>query len=782
MKPATTAPHARSLTSRYADSLIRYRWLVVVLSLLATLAIAYGASWLRMSTDYRYFFSDANPQLTQFNLIEETYNKNDNIFFVFTAPPGQTIFSAEMVKLQGEFTERSWLLSNSRRVDSLTNFQRTQAEGDDLLIDDLIPDPAHASAAVRAAARDYALQEPILFKRLLREDLKHAGLNVTFEMPGTPTDVPKLVSEARALVADFQQRYPDVSIHMTGGVMINNAFSEAGQSDAKQLIPVMLLVILVAVWLMTHSLSGVLATLVVIILSVAIGMGSGGFLGVKLTPPSMTAPILIMTLAIADCVHVLLTLLVQMRAGQSQHAAIKESLRLNISPVFITSATTALGFLTINFSDSPPLHDLGNIVAAGVMGAFVLSVTLFPALLAILPIRGKSAGNRLGQLMASIAEQVIARRHPLLLVMGLLFLALSAMAPLNRGNDSFVQYFDHTITFRTDTDYIIDNLTGMYAFIYSLDSGEENGIADPEFLRKVEHFSQWFKQQPEVIHVNSVVDVFKNLNRNMHAGDDAYYRIPASRALAAQYLLLYEFSLPYGLDLTNQINLDKSATRLVVIIDDLDSVSTRALADRSAAWLDAHYPELNTIPVSPNILFSYISERNINSMISGMLVALVGISLLMIVALRNIKIGLLSLIPNLLPMGMAFGIWALLVGEVNFTMAVVMGMTLGIVVDDSVHFLSKYLRARREQRLTSEDSVRYAFVNVGGALLTTTIVLVAGFMVLAQSHFLANSGMAKLTAIAIICALLADFLILPPLLMLADRRFSKNRQIKPADG
>lgn len=760
----------------YAELLIKFRWLVLLLSLAAAVAIGFGASKLTLSTDYRYFFSGDNPQLLEFNNLEDTYNKADNILFVFAVPEDEDAFSPRMAKLQGEFTEAGWLLPYSRRVDSLSNFQRTQADGDDLNVDDLIPNPATASIEQLNEARQYALQEPIIHRRLIRDDLTHFGLSVTFELPKNPQAVPEVVAAARLLVRQFNDSYPDVKVHMTGGVMINNAFSEAGEADATQLIPIMLLVILITVWFMTRSVSGTLATLLVIILSVIIGMGVGGLIGVKLTPPSMTSPILIMTLAIADCVHVMLTLIVNMRGGASKHAAIKETLRLNFMPVLLTSVTTALGFLTINFSDSPPLHDLANIVAAGVMGAFFLSVTLFPALIAILPVHATQADDKLSHAMQSLAEFVIRYRNSLLVVVGILSLILCAMVPLNRGNDAFVQYFDNTIQFRTDTDYTLANLTGMYSFMYSLDSGESNGVSDPVFLSKVEHFQQWFEQQPETIHVNSVVDVFKNLNRNMHGGDESYYNIPESKELAAQYLLLYEFSLPYGLDLTNQINMDKSATKLVVTIKDLDSVHTRELSERSTQWLNEHYPEIASLPTSPNILFSYISERNINSMVYGMISALIGISFLMIFALRDLKIGLLSLIPNLLPMGMAFGLWGLLVGEVNFTMAVVMGMTLGIVVDDTIHFLSKYLRARREQQLSAEDSVRYAFKNVGGALFTMSIVLIAGFAVLAQSHFVANSGMAKLTMIAIACALIADFFILPPLLMLIDRKVSAGEK------
>jgi hypothetical protein len=168
-------------------------------------------------------------------------------------------------------------------------------------------------------------------------------------------------------------------------------------------------------------------------------------------------------------------------------------------------------------------------------------------------------------------------------------------------------------------------------------------------------------------------------------------------------------------------------------------------------------------------MFAHIGQRNIRSMLTGTSVALVLISIILIFALRSLKIGLVSLIPNLAPAAMGFGLWGLLVGEVGLGLSVVAGMTLGIVVDDTVHFLSKYLRARRERHLDSPDAVRYAFSTVGTALLVTTLVLIAGFMVLTQSPFKLNSDMGLLTAITIAFALLADFLFLPPLLMKVDK-------------
>jgi len=168
---------------------------------------------------------------------------------------------------------------------------------------------------------------------------------------------------------------------------------------------------------------------------------------------------------------------------------------------------------------------------------------------------------------------------------------------------------------------------------------------------------------------------------------------------------------------------------------------------------------------SPSIMFGNIGMRNIKSMITGTTLALVLISFILIIAFRSVTIGLVSLIPNLLPAAAAFGVWGLLVGEVGVSLSIVISMTLGIVVDDTIHFLSKYLRARREKNLNAADAIRYAFSTVGTALWVTTIVLIAGFSVLAFSSFKMNAGMGLLTAITIGLALALDFLFLPPFLL-----------------
>jgi len=500
-------------------------------------------------------------------------------------------------------------------------------------------------------------------------------------------------------------------------------------------------------------------------------MGFGGWMGVLLTPVSANAPVYILTMAVADSIHILITMFHEMRNGKTRHEAIVESLRVNFRPVFITSVTTAIGFLTLNFSDSPPYWDLGNMVAIGVSAAFVYSVIFLPALMAVIPLSQKASQPTKNGTMDRLADFVIRYRTKLYWGMLALIIALAVQIPRIEINDLFEQYFDNRYTFRTDTDFVTQNLTGFESIEYSLGSGEAEGISKPEYLAKVEEFKEWYKQQPNVMYVGSLTDIMKRLNKNMHGDDPSYYTLPDERELAAQYLLLFEMSLPYGLDLNNQINVRKSSIRFTVVFREVNTQTALALEEKAQVWLKENGLEsMRTHGASPLIMFSNIALRNVKSMISGTLLALVLISGILIVALRSFKFGVISLIPNLVPAFMAFGLWAIVFKEIGMAVSVVIALSLGVIVDDTVHFLSKYLLARREHGKTPEEAVRYSFHTVGMALWVTSIVLVAGFLVLASSGFTINSHMGFLTAITIGFALLADFLFFAPLLMRVDKK------------
>ncbi len=757
----------KSLEISFSEWVLKFRWPILIFSFALVLFAGNGGQHLKFTTDYRIFFSADNPELIAFDALEKTYNKSDTVLFVLTPKDG-TLFNNKNLEAVEWLTEQAWQTPYSNRVDSISNFQYSWAEEDDMIVEDLVSDSPSLSANAIQKIKSVALNEPLLVNRLVSPAGTVTGVNITVQLPGIDEtkETPEIVAFSRELKNQFIERYPDIQVNLSGMVFLNNAFAEASKSDMQSLVPLSFAVMLITLGLLIRGFTGTAATLIVILFSIITAMGIGGSLGFPISPPSASAPIIILTVAIASSVHILVTIMQQMRKGDTKHAAILESLRINLQPVTLASLTTAIGFLTMNFSEVPPFQHLGNFVAFGVLASWLLSLTFLPALLSVLPMRVKPTESKKDDSMVKLGNFIVNKRKPLLWSSLAIIILLISFLPKNELNDIFINYFDESVEFRQDTDYTTNHLTGLYNISYSLDSGNSGGINNPRFLAEVEAFAEWYRQQPETRHVSTVTDIYKRLNKNMHGDDPDYHKLPSERELAAQYLLLYEMSLPYGLDLNDQINIDKSSTRFTVTIATLSSIDMKALADRADTWLDANTSAIKFYDASgPSLMFANIGLRNTKSMLIGTTLALVLISFILIFALRSLKIGLTSILPNLVPAAMGFGLWGLMIGEVGLALSVVTGMTLGIVVDDTVHLLSKYLRGRREKGYDAPDAVRYAFSSVGRALIITTIVLTLGFLVLALSSFQLNSDMGLLTAIVICMALIADFFFLPPLLM-----------------
>jgi hypothetical protein len=755
----------------FPNWVIRWRVAILLASALLVVVVVSGVRYIEFSNDYRVYFSEDNPQLKTFEALQNVYSKTDNVLFAVAPKDGQ-VFSRKTLASVEWLTAQAWKLPYASRVDSVTNFQHTRARGDELVVSDLVSNARTMSPRALEQARQVTVSEPLLARQLISPAADVTGVNVTIGLPGKSLDeVPEVMAAARKLADVLRAQNPDVDVYLTGAVPIDNAFGEQARRDIATLTPIMYGVILLMTFLILRSLSGTFAVMIVVSLSTLLAIGLTGWFGIQITPPSAGAPTVILTLAVAHSIHILITIVHGMREGLGKHAAIAESIKLNLYPISLAALTDVVGFASMNYSEVPPFRDLGNIVIFGVIASYLLAIVFLPALMSLLPLHVQPSKTRTGIAMERLGDFVVRRRTPLLVGMSLLALGLVAMIPRNELNDHFVKYFDKSVEFRRDSDFINAKLAGMDAILYSLGAGGSGAVSNPAYLAKIEEFANWYREQPGVVHVASITDVMKRLNKNMHADDPRWYRIPESRALAAQYLLLYEMSLPFGLDLNNQINVDKSASLMTVILKSSTSREIMAMEARAQTWLTANAPStMQTQGSGPSVMFAYIGERNILSMLNGNLVALLLISAVMVFALRDIKIGLLSLVPNLVPAAMAFGVWGIFVGQVGLALSVVAVMTYGIVVDDTIHSMTKYVQARRDLAMSPEQAVRYVFNTVGTAAWAMNAILASGFLVLTFSAFELNSSMGIMTALTIVLALAADFLLLPPLLMTFDRR------------
>ncbi|ASZ52415.2 efflux RND transporter permease subunit [Vibrio parahaemolyticus] len=749
----------------------KYSLLVLLATIFLIIVATIGGKNLYFRGDYDIFFDGTNKQLLAFDEIQTTFAKTDNLAIVI-APEDGDIFTPQTLSLIQKITVDAWQVPYSSRVDSIANYQHTEAFEDDLLVEDLLYSEYELTPDRISKVKSIALSEPVLKSALVSEKGDVTVVNITVQLPemDKTAEVEEVVSSINAMIDRYQRAYPDVTFHKAGIIAMNYAFMTAAQDDSSTLVPTMLVVILVFLTIMLRSILSVIATLIVIIGSVMATMGISGWAGMFLSTATVNVPTLIMTLAVADCVHVIATMRQSMKNGFTKVQSIERSIALNFVPILITSVTTAIGFLMMNMSDSPVLRDFGNLSALGVMVACFLSVTLLPALLKLLPIHVKMEMSQdQKHFMDRLGDFVVSQRRALLPLSVAVIVVCASLIPLNKVNDESVEYFGQRNEFRQAADFMEERISGMTNISIAIKTNESQGIAAPDFLNTIGEFSSWLRDQPETDHVATLADVYKRLNKNMHGDDEAYYSLPQARELAAQYLLLYEMSLPYGLDLNNQINVDKSSIKMVLTVANLGSVELVDLENRIYQWFAEHAPQYQVVASSPSLMFAHIGETNMASMLSTLPITLVLISALLIFALRSVRLGLISLMPNIAPAVIGFGLWALISGEINLGLSVVVTLTLGIVVDDAVHFLSKYQRARREGQ-TAEQAVRYAFHTVGRALWITTVVLVAGFSVLAMSSFRLNADMGQLSAIVIFIALVVDFLFLPTLLMLFDKK------------
>ena len=565
---------------------------------------------------------------------------------------------------------------------------------------------------------------------------------------------------------------------ITGNTLSNYHNIKIAIRDVKIMIPVMYGLMFILIGVLLRSLSSVFVALSVAMMSGISALGLGALLGIEYSMLAINALIISITVAIAHCIHIFTQFLVELRSKPKRQALIA-SLQINFFAVSMTSLTTAVGFLSLNFNDLPPAVALGNAAAIGTGLAWLFSLTVLPALVMLLPFKAPQAETqRLESFMLSCAGFVIKSQQALLIGLGFISAIMIALSFSNILNDRFSEMIHEPHIFRTDTANIDQHFGALYTAHFDIDSGNENGIADPDYLKNLDKFAEYLRAQPEVQSVNSFADVVKRLNKSMHNDKPEFYAIPDSRQLIAQYILLYEMSLPYGLDLNDQVTLDKQRSRLIVSMPSIDTRQLKALEARLWQWQLANLPQhMRHKGAAMSIIWAHLSSDSLKSSLTGSIIALSIISIILLIVLRSLRYGLVSLVPNLMPAAFGFGLWYFISGEVGLGLTCVVIITIGIVVDDTVHFLAKYKKAMQEHNNNAEQAIRATFQQVGPALMITTSVLASGFLVLSLSKIIANSALGSLTAIILVAALLLDILLLPALLLMLDKNRKKTGKV-----
>jgi len=753
--------------SRWAQVVSRRPWLVIALTAVVLAATAPGLRLLAFNDDYRIYFSPENEDLQSWENLLDTYSRTDSLLFVVEAQNGKRVFSPEIMPTVVRLTQELWTVPYVTRVDSVANFQYLVPKGDELTVEDLVPETRAASTVFLRQREKAAHAEPLLNGAMLSDDGTVTAFALQMMIPKKDNAIADAAAHVREIQKRYEAQFPDLRVRLGGLVMLNAAFDEYARSDMATIMPTMLVVIVVVMTALFRSISATLAALATVFLTVLIAMGIAGYLGIPLGPHSSISPQVILTITIATAMHIILTFLNAVTSDRTRDAAVVHAVKANFVPISFTSLTTILGFTSMLTSVIPPFQHIGIMSGIGTLVCYLLSLTLLPSLLRILPFKPRARTEHDGWTWPTTLGAFVIRYHR-----AIVGVAAIALVPMVWGmsqlqiDDHFVRLFKKGTAFRDDADFIDAHLAGTTNIELSLHSNGPNGITDPNFLAKVERVKEHLLDDPLVTHVAVLTDTFKRINRDMRGGDPAYYRLPGDKETAAQLLLFYEMNLPFGLELNSQINIDKSALRLTATTKSSSTKDTIAFVDRTNDWLEHAYPEFQARAVSVLVMFSYMAKKVAINFYTSAFTAMILIFLAIALALRSWRLGLLSLVPNLFPIIIVFAIWYALGRTLDFTAALIFSMTFGVIVDDTVHFMHKYLHAVTKEGKSVSDGIIAAMSTVGPAIFYSTMVLSLGFIIFGLSNFQVNVTLGVLTALAFSVGVVIELVLTPALLML----------------
>ena len=352
-------------------------------------------------------------------------------------------------------TADSWLLPYVRTVNSLTNFQSSYSENDDLIVSDLIPDIENISSQDIKKAKFAADNRIELKNQFVNANHSISQVNVLFRLPGLNpvVEIPFVMGEVNELVKKYKDLNPNIDIKLAGLVPTNAQFAKSAQDDGSTLTPLMIVATLLAVAILLRAAVGVGLVFIIIILCSLVSMGSLGWSGNLINNATVIAPLMVMTLTVASAVHVLSSVRQTMLITDDKKEWARRAIIDHGPAITVACLTTAIGFFSLNFSISPPFRQLGTIVGIGMFACLFYTLTMLPALITLLPYKKQTSQAFMDKVMSILAEFVIAQKNILMISTTAVIVFLGFGITQLKLEDDFLRYFAHP----TDPDKLRDH-------------------------------------------------------------------------------------------------------------------------------------------------------------------------------------------------------------------------------------------------------------------------------------------------------------------------------------
>jgi predicted RND superfamily exporter protein len=750
------------------DQLLAKRYLLALLTLVLGGAVAWGTLHTQLDSTFEAILSEDDPYRQEVDQVQEDFPPNTSVLFAFMSPGGD-VFNFDMLKAMEDLTNRYSEVESAVSVGSLLNRRLTAVDAERFDRDYLIPDLATLSPDDLNNIKDIALSDDSLTKSILSPEGDMALAMIKYRATSDDKDTRLSIAESVVTLRDsLRQDYPDQTIYVLGRVLFELDSYNAQIKDSRYLFPIVVTISTLLLWFCLRSLPFALCLFGMAFATIGMTVGTVGWARVPFNQISLMAPLVVVMIAMADGIHIVSIYVQGLHKSLTKMEAMRESLRVNIQPITLATVTTAMGFLSLNYCSSPGIYGFGNVVAIGVCWAFVVTLTLLPALILLLPTRKIPKPLGVRGLIASIGRLVAQRGNLLFWASAVLIAITLALLPLNKVDFNRFSFVDKDSDFHHVMTALSEKIGNDQSLVYSIHSGQYYGITESAFLNKVDEFSRWLEDQPEASFVTSYTDLLKILNRAEHDNDEAWDILPEDTLQIIDYLVGYQLIQEIEPNLEHIFNPDYSAIRLMIGTSNLSNRELIAFNDKIDLWITANMPpDYKVLHGDNSILFARLDHAISVELMKGFSLSFALITLTLIIGLKSLRYGLLSIMPNLFPATIVFGFWGLFVGELSPYILMLFSISIGLVVDDSVHVLSKYISARREGE-PPESAVQHSLEKAGPAITITTLSLAVGTFILVLSNTFYYQNVAQLLTPIILVALLLDLLFLPPLLVKFD--------------
>ena len=771
----------------------KYRILGAILLVTATLAV--HTPKLTIDTRDESFFHDNDPTLIAYNHFRDTFGQDDT--FIIGMKPQHGINRKFLRRLHQLHQEIESAVPYLDEVTSLVNARIVRAEGDTLIVEELMKAPPDTDQEVEKIL-DLIERYPLYEKLLVSEDRSivfllvraQAVIAIPTEDPleGFDTASPQAaeattylsndqnmeINEAiHQIVATYQNQ--DIVFHFSGTPAFVAEIQAGIIKDLSIMVPLSFLVIIVFLLLLFRMLSGVVYPVITVALSLVSSLGIMAIAGIPISNAIQILPTFLIVVGIGDSVHILTIFYRNYRVMGDKRRAIIDAVGFAGLPVLMTSITTAAGLLSFASADVAIVAQLGYIAPVGVMLAFIYTIFLLPVLIAIFPVKRPKPVSQQHPLVDRIFDAIarLTTRRPMVVAL------IAACIMTGAGYSALSVRFSHnSLTWlppdapiRKSTEFLDRVNGGTVMLDVTIDSGIPGGMQNPDLLRRIDEATQHIPSitahDIKAGKAVSMADLLKEINRALNGDKDDAYALPKTRKLTAQELLLFESS---GSDDMEEITDSRyQISRLSILAPFVDAILYKDYVDEVESYLKQQLPEQNIYLTGHMVIFVQMIKRFITSMAKSYIIAMAIITLLMILLIGRIGIGLMSMVANIGPVLCVFGIMGIAKIPLDMATILIGSIVLGIVVDDTIHFLHHFRKAYDES-LCVETAVGETLKTTGRALVITSLVLSGGFFIYTASFLMSNIRFGWLSGCSVLFALAADFLLVPALLTIVLRK------------